>query len=275
MNKGHIRYIRPPQLEGLEIQEVVNSNHSFPNHTHSIHSVGFMAAGGCYCRQPGHGSSFIRKGEIALFNPGFVHSGVIDNPDTRITYRVFSFENELIKKLSQELAQKDTLPEFTDVVIQDKLASSTLTNLCKAVAAPDNEGESRLALDTALSSAIAALVTRHSAFHSKVPQTKEPVAVERTKEYLHANMSDKVTLEKLSEVAGLSRYHLLRVFKQQVGLSPHNYHLQLRIEQSKRLLRQGTSYAQVAAESGFTDQSHFSNTFRKYTGATPGQYAQV
>ena len=268
MTTGAIRYIRPKEIEGLEIQEVVDSNHSFPNHTHFIHSVGVMEAGGCYCRQPGAGSSFVRKGEIALFNPGLVHSGVIDSPDTRITYRVFSFDNALLEKASQELSEMDSLPEFTDVVIQDKLATTTLARLCQVVVGQT----SRLELDTALSRAVVTLVTRHSEFSSTVPDTAEPVAVKRAREYLHDNLSDKVSLEELAVVAGLSRYHLLRVFKKSVGLSPHQYHTQLRVEFAKQLLRNGSSFADVATASGFSDQSHFTNTFRKYTGATPGMY---
>ena len=129
MNKGTIRYLRPAAIEGLEIQEVINSNHSFPNHTHGFHSVGVMEAGGCYCRQPGSGSSFVRGGEIALFNPGLVHSGVIMDSDTRITYRVFSFDNQLFEKALRELSEMDGLPEFRSVVTEDKLTTGTLTEL--------------------------------------------------------------------------------------------------------------------------------------------------
>lgn len=271
MNKGTVRYIRPKEIEGLEIQEVINSNHSFPNHTHGFHSVGVMDAGGCYCRQPGSGSSFVRGGEIALFNPGLVHSGVIKDLGTRITYRVFSFENPLIEKAIKDLAEKEKLPEFRSVVIKDSLTTGTLTQLNRAV----SSGASRLALDTALARAAAALLTRHCETASRVPLTKEPQAVKRAREFLNENLSCKVSLEELSRHAGLSRYHLLRVFRETTGLPPHSYHLQLRIEHAKRLLRAGVPFAETALQSGFSDQSHFSNTFRKYTGATPSQYTDI
>ncbi|WP_432734911.1 helix-turn-helix domain-containing protein [Maridesulfovibrio sp. FT414] len=271
MSKGSIRYIRPQEIEGLEIQEVIDSNHSFPNHTHGFHSVGVMDAGGCYCRQPGSGSSFVSRGEIALFNPGLVHSGVIKDSETRITYRVFSFENPLIEKALRDLAEKDRLPEFNSVVIKDNLTTATLTQL-NVVA---SGRASRLALDTALARAAAALLTRHCDTTSKVPRTAEPAAVKRVREYLSENLSDNVSLEELSAIAGLSRYHLLRVFREATGLPPHSYHLQLRIEHAKKLLRSGLPFAQTALQSGFSDQSHFSNTFRKYTGATPSQYTCI
>ncbi|WP_319764227.1 AraC family transcriptional regulator [Maridesulfovibrio sp.] len=271
MNTGIIRYLRPAAIEGLEIQEVINSNHSFPNHTHGFHSVGLMEKGGCYCRQPGCGSSFVRGGEIALFNPGLVHSGVITDSDTRISYRVFSFDNRLFEKALRDLNEAEVMPEFRSVVTEDKLTSGTLTELNYAASTVKN----RLAIDTALARAAAALLTRHCETQSKVPKTMEPAAVRRAREYLHANLSEKVTLEELANATGLSRYHLLRVFRKTTGLPPHSYHMQLRLEYAKRLLRSGLPFAETALQCGFSDQSHFSNTFRRYTGATPSQYTDI
>ncbi|GAB7021665.1 helix-turn-helix domain-containing protein [Salidesulfovibrio brasiliensis] len=268
MGRGTIQYIRPQGLDGIEIQAVIDSGHSFPNHTHPVHSVGIMDAGGCYCRQPGMGSSFVRAGEVALFNPGLVHSGVITSPGTRISYWVVSFGDQMLERAARELAEKDGLPEFRSVVVQDRLIHRVLRELGVTVAGRAE----RLALDTAVSRASAALLSRHCEIRPRVPGSPEPRAVKRAREYLHENLSGEVTLEQLAGVAGLSRYHLLRVFRDVLGLPPHGYHMQLRIEHAKRLLREGCRFSEVALESGFSDQSHFSNTFRRYTGATPSQY---
>lgn len=269
--KGSIHYFRPEGMNGFEIQAVVNSDHSFPNHTHDIHSVGVMEAGGCYCRKPGAGSSFVRKGEMALFNPGLVHSGVITSPGTRISYRVVSFGERMLEDAARDLAEKDGLPEFRAVVVEDALAGCALQRLNNTVTAKAD----RLALDIALSQAAAALLSRHCEIRPRVPETREPLAVCRVRDYLNENLSCKVTLEELSTIAGLSRYHLLRVFRQAFGVPPHQYHTLRRIELAKRLIRANTPFADVALESGFSDQSHFTNTFRRYTGATPSQYARA
>lgn len=97
-------------------------------------------------------------------------------------------------------------------------------------------------------------------------------AVRTVKEYLAANLSEKVSLDELSEMAHLSRYHLLRVFQGVVGLPPHAYQNQLRVDLGKKLLVDGLPISQAAAEAGFADQSHFSRVFKQYTGATPKQY---
>ena len=75
--------------------------------------------------------------------------------------------------------------------------------------------------------------------------------MKKAREYLHANLSEKVSLEELAKATGLSRYHLLRVFRKATGLPPHSYHLQQRIEHAKRLLRSGMPFAETALQSGF------------------------
>ena len=93
------------------------------------------------------------------------------------------------------------------------------------------------------------------------------------REYLDANCTTPVTLEDLSRIAGLSPYHLNRLFCAEVGIAPHTYQLHRRIEKSKALLLSGMPIADAALESGFSDQSHFSKFFRKITGTTPGHFA--
>ncbi|WP_018126073.1 helix-turn-helix domain-containing protein [Desulfovibrio oxyclinae] len=266
MSKSSVKYIRPESLDGFEIRSVVESGHSFPNHTHDVHSVAVMEAGGCYCSS----GSYVRKGELAMFNPGFVHSGIIQRSDTRLTYRVLYFDNDLLTDAARQLAKRDALPEFRSVVACDGLAHRELNVLGNTVAA----GADRLTLDTALSRACAALLARHCELRPRVPDTQEPLAVRRARDYLNDHLSEKVSLEDLSRVTGLSRYHLLRTFRQCVGIPPHRYHTQIRLEQAKFLLRRGHPIAEAALQSGFSDQSHFANTFRRYTGATPRQYAR-
>lgn len=72
----------------------------------------------------------------------------------------------------------------------------------------------------------------------------------------------------------LNKDHLRRLFKDALGLTPHDYLLQLRMECAKRLLSrgEGLTVAEVAFQSGFYDPLYFSRTFRKYTGVSPTQW---
>jgi AraC-like DNA-binding protein len=99
-------------------------------------------------------------------------------------------------------------------------------------------------------------------------------AVEAVRRHLRGHVADPVRLDDLARLAGRSRCHLLRMFQQATGLPPHAYQTQLRVDAARRLLAAGHSISHVAAETGFSDQSHFSRVFRDLTGATPRQYQQ-
>ena len=86
--------------------------------------------------------------------------------------------------------------------------------------------------------------------------------------------ADDFSLADLAGRAHLSPYHFLRVFTACTGIPPHLYQQQVRIRQAKGKLLQGASLSETAFETGFGDQSHFSNVFKKMVGITPGEYVK-
>lgn len=94
----------------------------------------------------------------------------------------------------------------------------------------------------------------------------------RTIEYMRAHYHRAITLQELSEVAGANPFVLLRRFRQEFGLTPHEYLRMHRVNQAKAFIRQGTKLADVAFLCGFSDQSHLNRQFKKTVGVTPGQF---
>jgi AraC-like DNA-binding protein len=97
-----------------------------------------------------------------------------------------------------------------------------------------------------------------------------PAQLARLDEYLHGNLEGRVSLQSMAEVAGLSPYALHRAFKSTLGVPPLRYSLQLRMRRARALV-EGTrkSIGQIAAEVGFPDLAHFTNTFRRHWGVAP------
>lgn len=94
-------------------------------------------------------------------------------------------------------------------------------------------------------------------------------------DYLETNYAGTITLDGLSALAGFSKYHFLRSFTRQKGISPYRYLETIRIGKAKKLLEQGVSPADAALRTGFSDQSHFTNFFKKFIGLTPRQYMRI
>jgi AraC family transcriptional regulator len=95
-------------------------------------------------------------------------------------------------------------------------------------------------------------------------------------EFTKANIHNEVSLAAMASTVHLSAFHFARLFKDTVGLSPHQFVLQMKIDQAKKLLRQKQeSITDVAYALNFTDQAHFCNTFKKIAGISPRQFAGV
>ncbi|GCE28926.1 AraC family transcriptional regulator [Dictyobacter alpinus] len=102
--------------------------------------------------------------------------------------------------------------------------------------------------------------------HGKLVQSD----LHRIIDYIHDHLDTDLSLSQLSEVVGMSPYHFARIFKQSVGVSPHQYIIQYRVEEAKRLLMTKTfPFREVAYRVGFGNQSHFNRHFKRLTGASP------
>ena len=93
--------------------------------------------------------------------------------------------------------------------------------------------------------------------------------------YLRAHSAEAVSLTRLAEVAGLSCFYFIRVFRATFGVTPHTYLTLLRLERARLLLRTTMPIAQAAVAAGFSDQSHLTRLFKRVYGTTPGVYARA
>ena len=108
----------------------------------------------------------------------------------------------------------------------------------------------------------------------KDPSTRLPrYKLQRATDYINDNLREDLTLERISQALSMSPYHFAHLFKQSVGLTPHRYVIQRRMERATSLLRETElSITQIAHQVGYANHSHFSVAFRRFTGQTPRRY---
>lgn len=97
-------------------------------------------------------------------------------------------------------------------------------------------------------------------------------SIRAVKAYLDGNYARAPGIRELSGAVSLSPRHLTRLFKEEIGVTPHGYLNQLRINKAKGMLSMGRPMLRIAYDLGFSDQSHFSKTFSKLTGVSPARY---
>lgn len=161
-------------------------------------------------------------------------------------------------------------PFFPSPVVLDRELARSHLELCLALG---ERPASRLEQESLLFSTLGRFVARHAAGRFAVRAAgREPWAVAEVKAYLDAHFAENVSLRGLANLVGLTPPYLDRAFARAVGLSPHRYQVQRRVERAKALLAAGMPIGAVASETGFADQSHLGRHFKRLVGVSPGRY---
>lgn len=256
---------RHSSLHGVELFQGIYRKHEFARHFHTVPAIGVVDRGTMrtYWQRGDHR---LQTGSVLLLNPGEVHAPGPTGEDGW-SFRMFYFANPVFQQLSHKVSNK--LIQFPTPFVQDPLLARALLHLHRMLEAPT----SALEADTALLAVFAQLAQNHASASKQPARTRtERNAVTHAREYLQASYAENVSLAELADVARVTQYHLVRAFRREVGLPPHSYLIQLRIEEAQRLLRAGTAISDVAALVGFADQSHLTRHFKRWTGVTPNQY---
>ena len=94
----------------------------------------------------------------------------------------------------------------------------------------------------------------------------------RARDLIHDAWREDVTADDLAAATGRTRYAVYRAFQAAYGMAPSDYQRQVRLRKARRLIARGRPLGEIAAETGFADQSHLTRWFGRYYGITPGGY---
>ena len=119
------------------------------------------------------------------------------------------------------------------------------------------------------------VLTRHSSMPPRSARGKlEKVMLDRIRDYILAHLDEPIDVATLARIAGRSPFHFTRIFTRCVGITPYQYIVHLRLKHATELIRNGHfTLAQIAARTGFADQSHLSRWIRRVHGVTMRQLA--
>jgi AraC-like DNA-binding protein len=256
------------QQQQIALLRATYITHSFVPHLHETFAVG-MIEQGAETFHYRHAQHVAPSDSVVAVNPGEVHTGRAFT-EVGWSYRMFYPDPALFQHIASDLSGRTRdVPFFPQPVIPDRQIAQRLKALHHVL----ETSPSLLERESLLLTTFADLITRHAeqplfSAHIKADHR----AVRQVRDYLHAHLSDNISLEQLSGLTQMSTYYLLRLFQQTTGLSPHAYLMQIRINHAKVLLLAGVPIAQVALDMGFADQSHFTRYFKRFLGVTPGQY---
>jgi len=155
------------------------------------------------------------------------------------------------------------------------LLAALLEGLEREIVRPSYEA--RLLLDTLLHHVVVQLVAASSnvALHpDRARHAIAPNRLARVLDFIEANLASDLSLAELAIVAGSSRYHFSRSFREATGLPPYRYLVSRRIDAARRLLLgpEALPVGTVAERCGFSSRRQFEATFRRMCATSPGRY---
>lgn len=260
MAAGFVR--RACAMPGVVAVEA-DSVHSFARHTHDQYGVGVLLRG-AQASLSGRGGIEAQAGDVITVNPGEVHDGRPLDARGRAWCMLYIDPPLLAETLRDMREGEHGSFEFTQPVLRDPRAAACVRGLFEAMTA-----EGGLRAEQSLLAALACL----GAFAEIRPGPSAAIA--RACERIDDDPAAVQTLQDLAGAAGLSRFQLVRSFVRVTGLTPHAYLLQRRLQLARRLIGTGLPLAEVAAASGFADQSHLTRLFARSFGLPPGAYARA
>lgn len=253
-------------LDGVERIEAAIARYSYEPHRHDTYAIGVTLQGAQSFHYRG-GRHVSLPGQCLILHPDEIHDGKAGD-DGGLRYRMLYLDTAVLADALAPLG--GPLPFIADPVISDP----ELLRLALSILAIEDSGFARLQIDGMV--AELAPVLLRLAGESRSKSSPKPVdRLHRVRDYLDANRFSQVGSDELEDVAGLDRYTMARQFRRQFGTSPHRYLLMRRLGSARERISLGEPLADIAADTGFADQAHFSRHFKKTYGMTPGRWAQL
>ncbi|AKT39588.1 helix-turn-helix domain-containing protein [Chondromyces crocatus] len=264
--EARIDHFRPEGLDGVRVIRVVGETQIQTTFTEGYSLVAIH--GGCFEDLYRRRKRLRRAGDLKLKEPGEVHR------DLRIlapfSLQVAVVAPRLVEEAALALGLRTPVQFLSEPRHDHELARRCVFALHEALADETTDPFTR---ETRLTEAITEVVAAYAEGTKAPTQDPVPRAVRRAREYLHETFADKITLDTLAEHGGMDKFHLVRAFREALGVPPYEYLTHLRVARAASLLVAGVAPREVAQTVGLYDESQLHRHFRRIMRTTPGRYA--
>ena len=258
---------RPSGCDGMVFHRGINATHPYPRHWHDEWHMCLYTAGVGKLGYKGNARRVVR-GDFMLTPPGEVHENWVDKGDAVSFFSLYLDVKAVADELSGlcEEWRPAQLPWFNT---QDQRLKKKFLYFYRSM----RENAEQLQCDEALADLLAAVWRVRESQHPQPAAQGCGSKIRAVQQYIGDRSSEPISLAELGRAAGMSPYHLHHLFCREIGMPPHAYQTQVRVNRAKTLLRSGSPCCDVAVAMGFADQSHFHRHFRRLVGVSPGRYA--
>lgn len=254
------------RFDGLDCLAATFRSHAYAPHRHESYVLGTIEAG-CETFRVRGGRYYARPGLITFVNPLETHDGEPYGPgySYRMTYPEIGLMQEVAASLSGR--ETDGTPFFPQPLVEDAQGAVLFAAAHRAI----EDGGDLMAGEEMLLRFYAHCLAHHADLAVRTVGT-EAGPVTKARAVFEARYEEDLSLADLARLTGLPRHHLIRAFRQETGLTPHAYLVDVRVRRARERLRRGEMPGDVAAATGFCDQPHLTRAFKARFGVTPGAF---
>ncbi|MBM9402067.1 AraC family transcriptional regulator [Gluconacetobacter azotocaptans] len=263
------RYWFDNDLPGLSLMCADFTRQDYPPHLHDGFVIAITEAGGSIIKSRGVVDE-ARPSSLLVFNPDEPHAGTMGRSQ-HWRYRSLYLSDDAIKVVAQGLGIDD-IPRFNRNIFLDPDLIQSFLSLHYCLDGNTNG----LLRQELLIGTFGSLFRRHGHGGSVIDRApRDRMLIRQVMQRMTDQFADDLSLEELSRSVGLTPFQLIGLFKRGIGLTPHAYLMQIRLEHARDYLRRGIPIAQAAVMAGFYDQSAFTTYFRRCHGITPKQFVKA
>jgi AraC-like DNA-binding protein len=218
----------------------------------------------------GHERRLVRPGQVVAWDPSGAHRGTAVDGHAWASRLIIVEVGDLAHLGGDHESDLPVDLEFPEPVITNKALALRFLQLHVALEA----STTRLERDEQLADWLRTVIEGHSTHRPpKAPlSSHDDRALRDACNYLGDQPQRNISLDELAAVAGIGKFRLIRLFREQTGLPPHALQIAHRVRTARRLLEAGATIVDAAAATGFADQSHLHRQFQPSLGLTPGEY---
>jgi AraC-like DNA-binding protein len=233
---------------------------AFPPHSHDHVCIGLVRDGAHDCRY-GRRRYTVEQGDLMLVNAGEVHDG---RPAGRVgrRYSMLEIDRDAFRALCLDSIAHDDV-EFEQAVASVPSMRAAIARWLAALADHDAHAEREAA------------ALFFGTIARRPPASRIGGLAARVRRRMSERDLDDDSIGELATEIGVSRYTLIRAFKQAFGLTPEDVRRQLRVARARALLVGDGRLAEIAIAAGFADQSHMTRELRRLTGLSPAAYRRA
>ncbi len=267
MKTNQFEFTRRCEHQNISILSATMSDFTYARHSHEEYSLGVTLKGrqDFFCRDRFYKSS---PGRVMIFNPEDVHDGHSGGEQSLEYVMLYIHPNQLCPWFKC-LGYKETRLRIKDTVLVDPLLRNQILTFAQSI---KTNQLSSLEFESAQLYLARLLISHQGNIDPIRLPSRIDTLVTKAKGYILENLNNDLSIDQIAESVNLSKFHFIRMFREQLGITPHQYILNCRINTAGKALERGMNVTQAALDSGFSDASHLNRNFKKVFGITPKQF---